>query len=68
MFGIVMTVCVASATFCKDIILVQQSEPISPNSCMLQAMPEMAKWFVDHEGYVIKSWPCGKLSQLKASI
>ena len=68
MFGILMTACVASTGVCTDVVLASQSTPIAANQCMMQAMPEMVEWIKKHEGWAIKSWACGHLNQLKASL
>jgi hypothetical protein len=70
LFGVVMTVCLTVGGQCKDVQLAGREEPITPNQCMMVAMPEMAKWIADHdkEGWEIKGWSCGRITELKASI
>ncbi len=68
MFGVLMTACATISGACTDVVLATRSEPIPVHQCMLQAMPEMAKWIADHEGFEIKGWSCGRITELKASI
>lgn len=69
MFGILLTVCLLSGNHeCKDVTLATQSEPIPAYSCMLQAMPDAAKWIAENPGWYIKGWSCGVLKDLKVSI
>lgn len=62
MIELILTVCLAtdSAT-CKVVRLpyVNEGQLVTPYSCAMGAMPEIAKWSEEHPQWKVTRWACG---------
>jgi hypothetical protein len=59
MIELALVVCLAADTAkCKDVGLTYASESLTPQQCMMRAIPEVAKWTGEHPRWVVKKWSC----------
>lgn len=59
MLELVMLVCnVVNPTNCKNVPLIYGDESRSPYQCIMQAMPEMAKWAGQNPQWRVAKWTC----------
>ena len=49
---------------CKDVNLTYSSDDVTPMQCLMQAVPEIAKWTELHPKWVVKRWSCRPAGQL----
>ena len=58
MLAIIISACLAQdPAACKD-YRIPLSEGVDPNSCMMHALPHLAKWAGEHPGLVISKFHC----------
>ena len=58
MLAIVISACLAQdPAACKD-YRIPLNESVDPASCMMHALPHLAKWADDHPGLVISKFVC----------
>jgi hypothetical protein len=56
---LVVFVCLAAnVATCEEQHLSVALEPVPQSTCMMKAMPYLAKWAGDHPQFVIKKWRC----------
>jgi hypothetical protein len=59
MIELALVVCLAAdPAKCKDVGLTYSSESVTPQQCMMRALPEVAKWTDDHPSWYVKKWSC----------
>lgn len=66
MIELVLTVCLAGElTTCKTVKLpfVNEGQLVTPYSCAMGAMPEIAKWSEAHPQWRVTRWTCGIAGQ-----
>lgn len=59
MIELALIVCLsADPAKCKDVGLTYASESVTPQQCMMRAIPEVAKWTGEHPNWYVKKWSC----------
>lgn len=59
MIELALLVCLtADPSSCKDVGLTYSSESMTPQQCLMRALPEVAKWADTHPNWYVKRWSC----------
>lgn len=66
MIEVIFVVCMIERPLqCRDVYLNFEAENVTPHQCMSYGQQEMAKWIMDHPGFRITKWRCGRAGQMQ---